>query len=100
MAGPPTAAVCFSPVTQARLDEEKNLLMRRQALFAKQQLNMDDDEHAKYLKFCEKTMWRIHIMEKRWDKHQEESLHKYAMLDLKLSQDPRLAPLLPKPMDA
>jgi len=36
---------------------------------------------------------RIHILEKRLKRHEEQALHKYYELDHKLRADPRLAQL-------
>ena len=40
---------------------------------------------------------RIHILEKRLKRHEEQALHKYYELDHKLRSDPRLAALLQGP---
>ena len=37
---------------------------------------------------------RIHILEKRLKRHEEQALHKYYELDHKLRSDPRLSALL------
>eukprot|EP01006_Ploeotia_vitrea_P026913 TRINITY_DN59825_c0_g1_i1.p1 TRINITY_DN59825_c0_g1~~TRINITY_DN59825_c0_g1_i1.p1 ORF type:complete len:865 (-),score=87.34 TRINITY_DN59825_c0_g1_i1:1139-3733(-) len=81
-------------IMQTRLDEEKAALARRQSNFQKNQEQLDSaKEHEDYLQFCEEAMWRIHILEKRLERHQEQSLHRYAELDQKLRQEPKLAAL-------
>ena len=57
------------------------------------QEQIDNANHDEYILFCENAMWRIHILEKRLERHQDQALHKYAELDSKLRNDPRLAAL-------
>lgn len=43
-----------------------------------------------YEKYCTEAMFRIQILQQRLDAHEQSALRKYADLDLKLSNDPRL----------
>ena len=43
-----------------------------------------------YEKYCTEAMFRIQILEQRLAAHEEAALKKFADLDLKLSNDPRL----------
>eukprot|EP00906_Rhabdomonas_costata_P030675 RCo043369 len=81
-------------IMQNRLDEEREKLARKQSNFQKNQEQLDGvKEQEEYTTFCENAMWRIHILEKRLERHQEQSLHKYAALEQKLRRDPRLSTL-------
>lgn len=80
-------------IMQTRLDEEKEKLARKQSNFQKNQEQIDNANHEEYIQFCENAMWRIHILEKRLERHQEQALQKYAELDQKLRTDPRLSSL-------
>ena len=61
------------------------------------QEQIDNANPEEYIQFCENAMWRIHILEKRLERHQEQALHKYAELDQKLRTDPRLSALAGQP---
>eukprot|EP00667_Euglena_gracilis_P002299 EG_transcript_2300 len=80
-------------IMQNRLDEEKEKLARKQSNFQKNQEQIDNMNQEEYIQFCENAMWRIHILEKRLERHQDQSLQKYAELDQKLRLDPRLSAL-------
>uniref|UniRef100_A0A7S1I6I9 Dynein regulatory complex subunit 7 n=1 Tax=Eutreptiella gymnastica TaxID=73025 RepID=A0A7S1I6I9_9EUGL len=80
-------------IMQNRLDEEKEKLARKQSNYQKNQEQIDNANPEEYIQFCENAMWRIHILEKRLERHQEQALHKYAELDQKLRTDPRLSAL-------
>eukprot|EP00668_Euglena_longa_P014791 GGOE01018816.1.p1 GENE.GGOE01018816.1~~GGOE01018816.1.p1 ORF type:complete len:876 (-),score=304.14 GGOE01018816.1:111-2354(-) len=80
-------------IMQNRLDEEKEKLARKQSNFQKNQEQIDNMNQEEYIQFCENAMWRIHILEKRLERHQDQSLQKYAELDQKLRLDPRLSSL-------
>ena len=55
---------------------------------------MTAEEEEEYEKAVEESMFRIHILEKRLKRHEEQALHKYYELDHKLRSDPRLLSLL------
>ena len=44
-------------------------------------------------RFCAEAMFRIQILEQRLVAHEESALTKYSDLDVRLSNDPRLAAL-------
>eukprot|EP01062_Namystynia_karyoxenos_P010229 TRINITY_DN13621_c0_g2_i1.p1 TRINITY_DN13621_c0_g2~~TRINITY_DN13621_c0_g2_i1.p1 ORF type:complete len:1002 (+),score=402.03 TRINITY_DN13621_c0_g2_i1:106-3111(+) len=78
-------------IMQNRLDKEKEELARTQQNFHKSQEQMSEHkEHEQYIRFVEDAMWRISILEKRLERHQDQALQKYANLDTKLRNDPRL----------
>eukprot|EP00755_Sulcionema_specki_P018463 Sspe_Gene.66944::Locus_39538_Transcript_2_2_Confidence_0.800_Length_509::g.66944::m.66944 len=77
-----------------RLDKEKEELARHQTNFHKSQEQMaESKEHEHYIQIVENAMWRISILEKRLERHQDQALQKYANLDTKLRNDPRLKEL-------
>lgn len=78
-------------IMQNRLDKEKEDLARQQQNFHKSQEQMSEHkEHEAYIRFVEDSMWRISILEKRLERHQDQALQKYATLDTRLRNDPRL----------
>ena len=50
-------------------------------------------EEAEYERYCQEAMFRIQILEQRLDRHTELSLQKYAEMDARLRDDPRLVNL-------
>lgn len=76
-------------IIQTRLHEENAKLARKQEQFQRSQREGDlsTDEYEKY---CTEAMFRIQILEQRLASHEEAALRKYADLDAKLSNDPRL----------
>lgn len=76
-------------IIQSRLNEENSKLARKQEQFTRAQRDgeMSNEEYEKY---CTEAMFRISILEKRLVEHEETALKKFADLDNKLSQDPRL----------
>ena len=78
-------------IIQARHDEETAALAKRQANFQRDRDQMSQEEEEEYEKACEESMFRIHILEQRLKKHEEQALQKYYQLDSKLRNDPRLA---------
>eukprot|EP01064_Diplonema_japonicum_P000191 TRINITY_DN10134_c0_g1_i1.p1 TRINITY_DN10134_c0_g1~~TRINITY_DN10134_c0_g1_i1.p1 ORF type:complete len:893 (+),score=168.81 TRINITY_DN10134_c0_g1_i1:80-2758(+) len=78
-------------IMQNRLDREKEELARHQTNFHKSQEQMTESkEHEHYIQIVENGMWRIGILEKRLERHQDQALQKYANLDMKLRNDGRL----------
>ena len=77
-------------IIQARHDEETAALAKRQANFQRDRDQMSQEEEEEYEKACEESMFRIHILEQRLKKHEEQALQKYYELDSKLRNDPRL----------
>ncbi len=80
-------------IIQARLDEDTANLSKRQAAFNRDRDQMSQEEEEEYERAVEESMFRIHILEKRLKRHEEQALHKYYELDQKLRSDSRLAPL-------
>ncbi|GAX80447.1 hypothetical protein CEUSTIGMA_g7886.t1 [Chlamydomonas eustigma] len=81
-------------IIQARLDEDTTALSKRQAAFNRDRDQMTQEEEEEYEKAVEESLFRIHILEKRLKRHEEQALHKYYELDHKLRSDPRLSALL------
>jgi hypothetical protein len=76
-------------IIQRRLDEENSALSKKQANFQRSRDHMEGADEA-FEKFCSEAMFRISILEQRLSRHEESALSKYAALDQKLRQDPRL----------
>ncbi|KXZ51889.1 hypothetical protein GPECTOR_11g323 [Gonium pectorale] len=81
-------------IIQARLDEETAALAKRQQNFHRDRDQMSAAEEEEYERQTEESMFRIHILERRLRRHEEQALHKYYELDAKLRSDPRLTALL------
>ena len=77
-------------IVQSRLDEENAALSKRQAAFQRNRDHMDPSDEAEYERYCQEAMFRIQILEQRLDRHTELSLQKYAEMDARLRDDPRL----------
>ena len=76
-------------IIQSKLHEENAKLGRKQELFQRSQRE-GDFSTEEYEKYCTEAMFRIQILEQRLAAHEEAALRKFADLDLKLSNDPRL----------
>ena len=76
-------------IIQFRLSEENAKLARKQEQFQRSQKEGDlsSDEYESY---CTEAMFRIQILEQRLVAHEESSLKKFAELDIRLANDPRL----------
>ena len=81
---------------QNRLDEENQALSKRQAAFQRNRDHMDPADEAEYERYCQEAMFRIQILDQRLDRHTELSLQKYAEMDQRLREDPRLRNLAGK----
>jgi len=81
-------------IIQARHDEETAALAKRQANFQRDRDQMTRAEEEEYERACEESMFRIHILEQRLKRHEEQALQKYYDLDSKLRNDPRLNVLI------
>ncbi|GMH37248.1 hypothetical protein BSKO_05121 [Bryopsis sp. KO-2023] len=86
-------------IIQARHDEETAALTKRQANYQRDRDQMTREEEEEYEQACEESLFRIHILEKRLKRHEEQALQKYFQLDQKLRSDPRLAVLLQPPRE-
>ena len=80
-------------IVQSRLDDENQQLSKRQAAFQRNRDHMDPSDEAEYERYCQEAMFRIQILEQRLDRHTELSLQKYAEMDARLRDDPRLVNL-------
>jgi hypothetical protein len=76
-------------IIQRRLDEENSALSKKQANFQRSRDHMEGADEA-FEKFCSEAMFRISILEQRLSRHEETALQKYASMDQKLRDDPRL----------
>lgn len=77
-------------IIQSRIDNENMQLAKRQAVFQRSQRDHDEVKDEEYKQYCTETMFRIQILEQRLAKHEENALHKYAEMDRRLHNDPRL----------
>lgn len=76
-------------IIQARLNEENAKLGRKQEQFQRSQRE-GDLSTEEYEKYCTDAMFRIQILEQRLVSHEEAALKKFAELDQRLGNDPRL----------
>ena len=83
-------------IVQNRLDDENQALSKRQAAFQRNRDHMDPADEAEYERYCQEAMFRIQILDQRLDRHTELSLQKYAEMDQRLRDDPRLRNLASK----
>ena len=81
-------------IIQARHDEETAALAKRQANFQRDRDQMSRAEEEEYDRACDESMFRIHILEQRLKRHEEQALQRYYELDSKLRSDGRLAILM------
>lgn len=81
-------------IIQARLDKENAALAKRQAAFQRSQREHDQGTDEEFERFCSETMFRIQILEQRLAAHEETALHKYAELNQRVHDDPRLRLLI------
>ena len=81
-------------IIQARHDEETAALAKRQANYQRDRDQMSRAEEEEYDRACDESMFRIHILEQRLKRHEEQALQRYYELDSKLRSDGRLAILM------
>lgn len=79
-------------IIQSRLNDENTKLAKKQEKFQRSQRD-GDVSTEEYEKYCTEAMFRIQILEQRLVQHEEAALKKFAELDLKLANDPRLRAL-------
>jgi len=77
-------------IIQRRLDSENEKLSKRQALFQRSR-DASESVDDEYERFCQEAMFRIQILEKRFQKHEETAFQKYEEMIARLDADPRLA---------
>lgn len=81
-------------VVQVRHDEEVTSLGKRRANFQRDRDQLAKEAEAEYEEECERSTFKIQILEKRLKHHEEQAICKYYELDHKLRRDPRLAACL------
>lgn len=81
-------------IIQNRLKEEAEMLRRKQQTFQRDRDGMGREEEEQHEIDVERAMFRIHILDQRKRRHDEEALLKFYELDRKLKQDDRLRVLL------
>lgn len=77
-------------IIQKRLDDENAKLAKKQAAFQRSRDHVDGADEE-FEQFCSKAMFTIQILEQRLGQHEVSALKKYADMDAKLRNDPRLA---------
>ncbi|KAI8610112.1 hypothetical protein BC830DRAFT_1147299 [Chytriomyces sp. MP71] len=77
-------------IIQGRLEEVTAEYQRRQLAYSRNADSMTVEETDDYVKFCNESLFRIQILEKRLAKHKETAPEKYIELDAKLKADSRL----------
>jgi hypothetical protein len=78
-------------IIQSRLDAENAILARKQAAFQRTRDHATPEAEEEYEEFCAEAWFRIQILEQRLARHEDQALQKFAELDTKLRNDPRLA---------
>ena len=78
-------------IIQSRLDDENNLLARKQFGFQRTRDHATAEQEEEYEEFCAEAWFRIQILEQRLARHEDQALQKFAYLDTKLRNDPRLS---------
>lgn len=88
---------CTTHSLQARLDEEQAGLARRAAAFARDRELLTPAEEEEAEAAAEAGGFRVAILERRLQRHEEAALAQYYALDRRLRADPRLAALAGAP---
>lgn len=78
-------------IIQTQRDELTAEYQRRQQEYAKNAESMSPNETDSYVKFCNQTLFKVHILEKRLARQKEISPERYVELDGKLRADARLS---------
>ncbi|KAI8843848.1 hypothetical protein BJ741DRAFT_589388 [Chytriomyces cf. hyalinus JEL632] len=77
-------------IIQSRLEEVTAEYQRHQLSYSRNADSMTVEETDDYVKFCNESLFRIQILEKRLAKHKEAAPEKYIELDARLKADTRL----------
>ncbi|KAI9350126.1 hypothetical protein BDR26DRAFT_851892 [Obelidium mucronatum] len=77
-------------IIQGRLEEVTAEYQRRQLAYSRNADSMTVEETDEYVKFCNDSLFKIQILEKRLAKHKEAAPEKYIELDARLKADARL----------
>ena len=80
-------------IMQSRLDKEKEKLARKQEAFQNEIMGRTVDEQEALLKMYEDARFRITVLQKRLNEHEDKAIQKYKTLEAKLNADHRLASL-------
>ena len=78
-------------IIQNRLDEVSSEYQRRQLAYSRNADAMSVEETEEYVKFCNQSLFKIHILEKRLAKHRGEVSERYAQMEKRMANDRRLA---------
>ncbi|XP_068588230.1 dynein regulatory complex subunit 7 [Cebidichthys violaceus] len=81
---------------QKHYDKETQELQRKQQWYQEKQLTIAPQDKDEYQNYCSEKTLRIRVAKKRLSMHMEAAPLEYQNLDLKLKNDPRLAPHLLK----
>ncbi|KAL7748299.1 hypothetical protein RI367_006258 [Sorochytrium milnesiophthora] len=81
-------------IIQRRYDEETTAYQKRQQLYNRNAETMTSEETEEYVQFCNDALFRIHVLEKRLNRHKETAPEKFMALEKRLRVDPRLAKFL------
>jgi hypothetical protein len=80
-------------IIQNRLNEENESLAKCQASYQHGLLQTDGQSEQDFNQMCSRMTFRIKILERRLHEHEESSLGKLKMLQVKLKGDERLKAL-------
>ena len=78
-------------IIQERLNQENKKLAKKQEQFQRSQREGDTSGEEEFEQYSTEAMFRIQILEQRLASHEESALKKFADLDNKLANDPRLS---------
>lgn len=81
-------------IIQARLAEEAAALERRTAALARDRDMLTPEEAAEAARAAEEAGFRVGVLRRRLQRHEEGALQRYQELDRRLRGDARLAALL------
>jgi len=80
-------------IIQSRLDNENASLAREQSKFTRTREHATPEAINEYEDNCADAWFRIQILEQRLSRHEDNALYKFAELDTRLRNDPRLSSL-------
>ncbi|CAM9226675.1 unnamed protein product [Heterosigma akashiwo] len=83
-------------IIQTKLNAENAELSKKQATFERNQRDSSEAAEEDFQREMHERVFRIQILERRLQQHEEAALKKYADMDEKLAKDPRLAVLADK----
>jgi hypothetical protein len=80
-------------IIQARHDHETAVLAKRQANYQRDRDVLTREEEEEYDRACDESAFRLHILEQRMKRHEDQALTQYYELDARLKADPRMVNL-------